>query len=260
MDPITVATVMIKPSLLFTYTDGSTLHSISARELSRFPVWEGNRVRDDAHVASLCATITNPREVQGPFTVIAIPSPAELGVPLIYKILDGQHRAAVIENYFSTHSDAEDFPVLVRRYGVAAIPSHDIAIQKFREINNAKPMVYTGSSTERLHQIVTALQSAFIGNRKTSGPVFLIRTACNRPFLSIESLTAALVKYRIHEQDDISPIKVVEHARKMNTLYAENPAAHISVSITASMLDRAVEYNFFLGLDPKCPWLLPLLR
>lgn len=255
----TVSGGVIKPSLLFTYTDGSTLHSISARELSRFPVWEGNRVRDDAHVASLCTTITNPREVQGPFTVIAIPStsPSDSGSPLIYKILDGQHRAAVIENYFKTQPEADDYPVLVRRYGVT---SHDIAIQKFREINNAKPMVYTGSSTERLHQIVSALQSAFIGNRKSGGPVFLIRAGCNRPFLSIEALTAALVKYRIHEQDDISPIKVVEHARKMNSLYAENPAAHISVSITATTLDRAVEYSFFLGLDPKCPWLLPLLR
>lgn len=252
---------VIKPSLLFTYTDGSTLHSISARELSGFPVWEGNRVRDDAHVTSLCATITNPREVQGPFTVIAIPSPpSDSTTPYVYKILDGQHRAAVIEHYFNTTPDADDFPVLVRRYGAAAIPSHDIAIQKFREINNAKPMIYTGSSTERLHQIVSALQSAFIGNRKSSGPVFMIRAACNRPFLSIEALTSALVKYRIHEQDDISSIKVVEHARKMNSLYAENPTAHISVSITAITLDRAIEYNFFLGLDPKCPWLLPLLR
>lgn len=241
---------------LFTFTDGSTLHSISAHRLCHFPTWEGNRVLDEAHVGSLIAAITDPTKIQGPFTVIQYPSEIVSG-SIEYRILDGQHRAAVIKHYF-TSTAAEpvtDFPVLVRRY---AGHDHAAAITIFQQINNAKPIVYRGSDTERLHAITTAFQAAFIGARKSKEPLFLVRPTCNRPFLSMEVLTAALRTYKIHERTDLTPDDIVNHARSVNAFYAEDPSARIPVTITRTMMDRAEEYKFFLGLDPKCAWLLPL--
>lgn len=244
----------VTPALLFTFTDGSTLHSISARRLASFPTWEGNRVLDEAHVAALQASIQDPTEVQGPFTVIDYPSETVAGT-FEHRILDGQHRAAVLKRHFEATPTAADFAVLVRRY---TGKDHAAAIAIFQQINNAKPMLYKGSDTDRLHSITAAFQKAFIGARKSGEPLFLVRPTCNRPFLSMETLVAALRTYKIHERTDLSPADIVAHAESINSFYAEDPTGRIPVTVTRTMMDRAEEYGFFLGLDPKCAWLLPL--
>ncbi len=247
----------VTPALLFTFTDGSTLHSISARRLASFPTWEGNRVLDEAHVTALQASITDPSQIQGPFTVIEYPSETVSGT-FEHRILDGQHRAAVLKRHFEATPIAADFAVLVRRYGTTVAPTHEDAITIFQQINNAKPMLYKGSDTDRLHTITAAFQKAFIGARKSGEPLFLVRPTCNRPFLSMEVLIAALRTYKIHERTDLTPADIVAHAESINSFYAEDPTGRIPVTVTRTMMDRAEEYAFFLGLDPKCAWLLPL--
>ena len=246
----------VTPALLFTFADGSTLHSISAVRLASFPTWEGNRVLDEDHVTALRTSIRDPTEVQGPFTVMDYPSETIPG-RTEHRILDGQHRAAVLKRYFeaATSSPPADFAVLVRRYTGR---DHDAAIAIFQQINNAKPMTYRGSETERLHAITAAFQKAFVGARKSGEALFLVRPTCNRPFLSMEILTAAIRLYKIHERTDLTSTDIIHHAESMNTFYAEDPTARLPVTVTRTMMDRAEEYGFFLGLDPKCTWLLPL--
>ena len=245
----------IPTTKLFEFADGSVLFSISARRLASFPTWEGNRVLDEAHVAALQASIRDPTDVQGPFTVIDYPSETAPGTKE-HRILDGQHRAAVLKRHFESSSAvADDFAVLVRRY---AGRDHEAAVAIFKQINNAKPMIYRGSETERLNLITTAFQKAFVGARKSGEALFLVRPSCNRPFLSIDTLTAALRTYKIHERTDLSPADIVAHAESMNSFFAEDPVGRIPVTVTRTMMDRAEEYGFFLGLDPKCTWLLPL--
>lgn len=250
---MTATSSTVVPTLLFTFADGSTLHSISARRLASFPTWEGNRVLDEGHVTALQASIRDPTEVQGPFTVMEYPSETVPG-RTEHRIMDGQHRAAVLKRYFES-SSAADFAVLVRRYTGR---DHDAAIAIFQQINNAKPMTYRGSETERLHAITAAFQKTFIGARKSGEALFLVRPTCNRPFLSMETLTAAIRLYKIHERMDLTPADIIHHAESMNTFYAEDPTGHLPLTITRTMMDRAEEYGFFLGLDPKCTWLLGL--
>ena len=119
-------------------------------------------------------------------------------------------------------------------------------------------MTYRGSETERLHAITAAFQKAFVGARKSGEALFLVRPTCNRPFLSMEILTAAIRLYKIHERTDLTSTDIIHHAESMNTFYAEDPTARLPVTVTRTMMDRAEEYGFFLGLDPKCTWLLPL--
>lgn len=238
---------------LFTYTDGSTLWQVSARWLATIPVWEGNRVMDEAHLADLTAAITDPRQIQGPFSVVEYV--AEDGSRQ-RKIVDGQHRQAVLAHYFAAAASADDdHQVLVRRYEVA---DHAAVVTIFQQINHAKPMEYRGSPTERLHDIVRAMSREFIGERAKGGLVALVRASCNRPALSVEHLETALKAYRIHERSDLTPAAVVEHARKMNGLYAEDPVRIPVAAVSASIRDKADEYGFYLGLDPKCAWLAGL--
>jgi hypothetical protein len=237
---------------LFTYTDGSSLWEVSARWLINIPVWEGNRVMDEKHLADLAISITDPRQIQGLFSIVEYV--AEDGTRQ-RKIVDGQHRQAVLAAHFSATDDASDWPVLVRRYVVA---DHTAVVTIFQQINHAKPMEYRGSPTERLHDIVRAMTREFIGENAKGGLVALIRTGCNRPALNIEHLETAIKSYRLHEHQELTPNAIVEHARKINGLYAEDPSRIPMTPVSASIMGKAEEFGFYLGLDPKCSWLAGL--
>ena len=238
---------------LFTFRDESTLHSTSAQWLTRQPVWEANRVLDESHVAALQASIQDIRSIQGPFSVVTYTD--ELTGHVSNRVIDGQHRREVILRYFAAHPGAEDFPVLCRRY---YITDNDAAITIFQQINFAKPMIYKGSPEERLHAILVALQRAFVSEPNGAGALrALIRPGCNRPALNTEHLEAALRRYGIPDRTDLTPAAVVAHAEKMNAWYAEDES-RLTARMTKTTLDRAREYGFYLGLDPRCPWLLGL--
>lgn len=244
---------MTSPNLpLFVYADGSQLFKISARAfVEKFLVWEANRTIDDTHVSSLESSIKSPTEIQGPFSVISYHDEENKQQ---HRVIDGQHRQAVLRRYFERNQGSVDFDVLVRRYQIKDLSS---AVTIFQQINHAKPMVYKGSSTERLHEFVTALKRRFVGENAKGTLVALIRPSCNRPFLSTETLEESLKKYGIHERTDLTAEQLIAHAESMNAFYAED-IQRISAKCTQSTLDRAVEYGFYLGLDPKCTWLLGL--
>jgi len=236
---------------IFTYADGSGLYKISAHAFtSKFPVWEANRTMDETHVSDLETAIKSPTEIQGPFSVITYHDEEN---KLQNRVIDGQHRQEVLRRYFERNQAAADFEVLVRRY---QIKDHAAAVAIFQQINHAKPMVYKGSATERLHEFVSALKKHFIGERG-AGIVAYIRPSCNRPCLATETLEQALKTYCLHERTDLTVDQLISHAESMNAFYAED-LSRISGRFTRSMMDRATEYGFYLGMDPKCTWLLPL--
>jgi hypothetical protein len=247
---------MTSTSLLFTFADGSTLHQISARRLIAIPVWEGNRTLDEEHVAELTRAIKNLQDIQGPFTVVEYPDDEGRSQR---KIIDGQHRREVLVRHFASVSTepAPDFPVLARLHKIA---DHAAAVSLFQAINNAKPMVYKGSPTERLHEFSEALRRHCVYDKGRTGLVALIRPCSTvRPFLSLEHLEEALKRYRIHERTDLTPQALVDHAMAMNEFYAADPAG-IPGRFTQVSLTKAAELGFYLGLDPTCSWLAPLRK
>jgi len=236
---------------IFTYADGSQLYKISARAfITKFLVWEANRTMDEAHVSNLETAIKSPTEIQGLFSVITYQDEENKAQN---RVIDGQHRQEVLRRYFDRNQGAADFEVLVRRY---QIKDHAAAVSIFQQINHAKPMIYKGSATERLHEFVSALKKHFIGERG-NGVVAYIRPSCNRPCLATETLEQALKTYGLHDHTSLTPDKLIAHAESMNAFYAED-LTRISGRFTRTMMDRAVEYGFYLGMDPKCSWLLPL--
>ena len=108
-----------------------------------------------------------------------------------------------------------------------------------------------------LHAFVAALKREFIADGPHGRLISLVRPACNRPFLNTEHLEAALKLYGIHEREDLTPADIVNHARLMNGWYAADHN-RVGAKYTQGILDNAVRYKFFLGLDPKCQWLIGL--
>lgn len=240
-------------TLLFTYSDKSKLISLSAKAfIGRFPVWEANRTMDEAHVLDLEVSVRSPSDIQGPFSVISY---IDDNKQIQNRVIDGQHRQEVLRRHFAKNP-TDDFEILVRRY---PITEHADAVALFQKINHAKPMIYRGSTTERLHEIVTSLKRRYIGYKTDGSAVALIRPSCNRPFLSLEVLEEALKKYKIHERPELTDEQILAHAEKMNAFYAED-IDRIGARCTKHTMDRATEYGFYLGLDPKCGWLLGLAQ
>jgi hypothetical protein len=236
----------------FTFTDGSQLLATGARWFTGQTVWEANRTLDADHAADLERTIKDPTTIQGPFTIVAYPN--DDGTQHL-RIIDGQHRQEVLRRHFTAKPDAPDFQILVRRYQIA---NYDEAAAIFSQINHAKPIQYRGSDTERLHAIVSALKRAFLCERTTGKFVAMIRPGCNRPALSTEHLETALKLYCIHQRTDLTADDVVAHATAYNAWIAADPMSRIQTRLTQTILDGAVKDNFFLGLDPKCQWLMGL--
>jgi hypothetical protein len=242
-------------SELFTFTDHSALYATTATWLIKQPVWEANRVLDESHVAALQKSIQDPRSIQGPFSVVMYTD--ELTGQSTHRVIDGQHRREVLARYFAANPDAPDFPILCRRY---VITDNASAVAIFQQINFAKPMVYKGSPEERLHAMVVALQRAFVSEPNGAGALrALIRPGCNRPALNTEHLETALRRFGIPDRTDITPADVVAHAEKMNAWYAEDES-RLTAKMTRTILDRARDYGFYLGLDSRCPWLMGLTK
>jgi hypothetical protein len=236
----------------FIFTDGSCLMPVGARWFVGQTVWEANRTLDPDHALDLERSIADPTTIQGPFSIVAYKD--EENKPVL-RVIDGQHRQEVIRRYFAASTTAPDFQVLVRRY---QINNYDEAAAIFSQINHAKPIQYRGSDTERLHAIVSALKRHFIVERAGGSMVAMIRPSCNRPALSIENLETALKLYGIHQRADLTPADVVTFAVSTNTWIAADPGSRIQARVTQSILDKAIEAEFYLGLDPRCAWLLGL--
>lgn len=238
---------------IFIYNDKSKLYRTSAKWLTMIPVWESNRVMDHQHVAELEAAITEPTTIQGIFTVAEYTDKTMTPPQTIQKLIDGQHRQEILRRYFQKTPDAEDFGVLVRMY---IVDSWEEIVQLFQQINHAKPMVYRGSSTEHLHAITAALKKEYTTERGNK-PIYLIRQNCVRPFLSVEHLQDAIKRFGLHERTDLSPHQFVEHAKTMNSFFAAD-YSRVNARFSQTTLERAIDYGFYLGLDPSCSWLLGL--
>ena len=238
---------------IFIYNDKSKLYRTSAKWLTMIPVWEANRVMDLQHVTDLESTITDPTTIQGIFTVAEYKDTTTQPPQSIQKLIDGQHRQEVLRRYFQKSPDAEDFSVLVRMYSVS---TWEETVTLFQQINHAKPMQYRGSSTEHLHDITNVLRKEFISERGNK-PVYLIRTNCVRPFLSVEHLQEAIKRYGLHERTDLPVQKFVDYAKTMNAFFAED-FSRVNARFSQTTLERATDYGFYLGLDPNCSWLLGL--
>lgn len=240
-----------------TFRDGSQLIEISARwMISNVPAWEGQRTLQSEHVNMLRDKIRNPQDLEGLYVVAVLKS--EEGVR--WGLVDGQHRAEVLREWFRTQPLSEDFKVIVRLKECAS----DLeVIELFRTINTQKPMEYTLSPEEKQHELVRLLVTEYQRKDKGHKLTEMIRSgAKQRPFLATEVLLQHLKDRRFFTKDspgtyEKTTQEIAERVIAWNTEKVANPAPYLTSlkGLTPSLTAKAITYGFYLGLDPKLGWL-----
>lgn len=180
--------------------------------------------------------------------------------------MDGQHRAAVLRDYFSTHILEPDFPVVVLEKHVES--EWDV-ISYFNALNNAKPVKWSDPGL-LTNKYIQELEAAFCaaGAKKKGASAQLIRPGATcRPYLGVEKLRTALMTEAMAGKlsSTESEIKAfVERVLAWNTAAVRDAGLTTvfgtkSKKVDVDMIDKAAKLGFMLALDPKLGWIKQLL-
>ena len=171
--------------ILHTYYNGSKLYRMSARALTKIPIWKGNRIIDMYHVENIKNSIHhNIQLLDSGYKIIQYMEEDE-NDKLICKsyLIDGQHRSSIVSEYFQLNNKAIDFIVTVTEINVE---SEDEAIQYFNEINNVKPIQFEEDVNMILNRYLDKLMKSFPIKMK------FFRSSTKRPYLSIDKFREIL--------------------------------------------------------------------
>jgi len=240
---------------IHTFHDGSALHRMTAKELIKIPIWKGNRILDTAHVAALQKAIGGKyQHLDSGYRIVQYEEEDAVGTPVLQSyLIDGQHRASILKDYYTSTLCEPDFPVLVT---VKRVDDESGAIEFFNAVNYCKPQAWSMDPNIIAHKYITAIEKAFNGTKKTK----LIRLgSTHRPYLSIDRLREALLLYT----KGMSPTKegvrlFIQRLMKWNI--QEVGAAQMILSLNdvkkdAGILQKSVDAEFMLAFDPTFKWI-----
>lgn len=243
--------------MLRTFSDGSKLMSISARELTNIPVWNGNRILDEAHAKKIQEDLGQNIE-QLESTVFRVVQYSEMNATNHYVmqkyLIDGQHRAHVMRMYFQETLCAPDFQVLVIE---KKVDSPLDAIEYFNMLNNVKAQQWSHDPKLLANKYVSALDKQFNVDKKN--PLIRLGKLTKRPYLSGDTLREELEKVATKLKQDKDHIqlfvtKVVQWNEKAVQeirlkLLQDNEKKNIN------LIEGVDKRNFALAYNPKLPWI-----
>ena len=261
-------------TILHTLHDGSILRTMSSKELVTIPVWQGNRTLDPAHAAIIAAAVgSHIQKLDSGYRIICYPQTTSAAATAATSpqqqqqqqqqqryLLDGQHRAHVLREYYAHTLCAEDFPVVLTE---TTVDSELEAIGLFNAINNTKAQSWDTDPRLIANEYVAALETAFNHGRPRSN--LLIRpSATKRPYLSANKLRDALVDPRIKLHMNRDRIRefvaaVIAHnddlLRRADILMlGETNASNLK------FWEAGVANRFLLAVDPRLPWVHRLMQ
>jgi hypothetical protein len=223
---------------MFESYDGSRWKVIPASRLATLTIWNGNRTLDMNHVQRIRESIKDIRQLNlNPFKVVVFND--DYGEQ--YQIVDGQHRATLIKQYFST-SKAEDFEVVI-------IEKHCMneseIIQHFKVLNTTKAIQWREDPVLVANRYIDALCQEFNIGKQVIKP-----GKTTRPYVSTDKLREELISRHVVDWK-ISPSEFVERCKH------ENEVALQKMSQDVNMEKRAIQHGFALGLLPFSVWMSP---
>jgi len=172
--------------MLHKYSDGSILRVISSRELVAIPIWKGQRILDKEHAMQIKKSIgDNISSLDSGFSIIKYNEETTDGriIESSY-LIDGQHRASVIRDYYDSTVCEPDFPVTVIE---KTVKTESDAIGYFNKINNVKAQQWKIDPNLLINNYIAALETAFVSKKCP-----LIRNgSTTRPYISTDSLRQA---------------------------------------------------------------------
>lgn len=240
-------------SVLHTLGDESTLHVMGAKELCALPIWQGNRIIDNGHVAaikgSLCGDV---KRLDFGYRIVRCPVADAAGKMVTESyIIDGQHRHAVLRDHFACGLCEPDFPVVVVIKDVA---SELEIIEYFNMLNHAKPITWT-DPVLIVNAYIAALQKEF--NKVKKSPLIREGATC-RPYLSVEKLREGLMKVsgslRIGKAEIAAFVARVSNWNDEQISQADIACLAVKKA-DADMIQKCAKAGFMLGRDPRLPWI-----
>ena len=230
---------------LYKFSDGSILRLIDARDLSSVEIWHSQRTLDPKHKQGIQKQVTtNIQALDGSLYHIVRYPPDEEGEEDIRRIIDGQHRASILRDYFEK-SDAKSFQILVKE---KCCKTEEEAIQYFKVLNHTKAIEWKEDPRLVAQKYLNTLLAAF-ANEKNK---FFRVSKTKRPFIQIEKLLTIFLNRRIGMGMEIQPEEFAQKALAWNETKIDHILAQASRS---GVEDHALSIGFMLGLDENFSWL-----
>lgn len=162
-------------------------------------------------------------------------------------IVDGQHRARVLSEYYAACPSESEFPVIVLEKRVES--EYDV-ISYFNAINNSKPIKYTDSNLV-VNKYIQELEKVFNMKKQLA----IRPKATCRPYLSADKLREQFTKYANHLSD--SSVAAQEFATRVKEW---NQKQLLAVSSSdPDCVQKAAKAEFMLAVDSRLRWIPELL-
>ena len=238
---------------LHTYHDGSSLYTLSAKDLVQIPVWKGNRILDTAHAATIGKAIHGKVQLLDSGYRIVEYDEEDAGGNSVRQsyLIDGQHRASVLRSHYAESLCEPDFLVTVV---IKKVSDESEAIAFFNALNNCKPQMWRLEPNLILNKYIGALTLGF----NTTKKIKLIRPgATHRPYLSVEKLrdSLRLVIDRLNQEDE-AVAEFVERVYQWNLRSVQNGGSSlVGAKKDGGILEKCIEANFMLAFDCGHKWI-----
>jgi hypothetical protein len=233
-----------KPTTLHSFHDGSQLKVLSAKELSTIEIWHSQRTLDVKHKNYISHQVEKSIQSLDGSLYHIVRYPPDEDSEEIRRIIDGQHRAVVLKEYFDNNPGADTFPVLVKE---KFCETEEEAISYFKILNTTKAIEWKEDPSLVAQKYLEALYVIFKNDKNK-----FFRTAkTKRPFVQIEKLQQAIIPriWRISQMrsDEFAEEVFAWNERKLDDL--------MNMDGRSSLQNQALEKGFTLGLDDTFPWL-----
>jgi hypothetical protein len=250
--------ICIDSNMLHTYKDGSILKVITSRELVSIPIWKGQRTLNKEHSLKIKEAVgSDIASLDSGYSIVNYKEEnADGNIVLSSYLIDGQHRASVIRDYYASTVCEPDFDVTVTE---KTVESESDAVEYFNKINNTKPQQWKVDPNLLINAYITAIEKKYNTNKKC----LLIRPdSTARPYLSAAALRESFIlNKQLLKSSKEEIIKFIERVDKFNntnitkfTLEMTQPNVK-----DIKLKERAVSINFTLAYDTKLQWIKNLL-
>jgi len=232
---------------------------MKAKDLITIPIWKGNRILDEIHAKSIKEAVgTKVQSLDSGFNIIKYDEKnADNKTITVSYLIDGQHRASVIRDFYRDNYCEPDFDLTVTEL---VVESESDAVEYFNKINNVKRQHWKTDPTILVNKYIVALEKKYNTNKKTP----LIRLgSTHRPYLSSEKLReefkANIALLKQSTEDIAAFIEKVE--RKNRELLNE---IQIEIALPSAkdikIKERAIDLQFALACHPSLSWIRTILR
>jgi len=261
-DSNTMLNTVERMKILHTYHDGSVLGVMSSKRLIRLPIWKGQRIMDTSRVSEMKRAVgTQVRCLDSGYHVVKYNEDTADGrrIESIYLIdgqIDGQHRAAVIRDFYDETMCEPEFDVTVTERTVA---SEADAIEYFNQINNVKVQQWAIDPNLLVNNYIHALEMAF-----NKPKVAMIRPGkTKRPYLSSDAIRSALTAHAPLIKGvggAVARFVSASEAYNVTRLHQLSIELLYSKSSKDTLKESAIKANFALAYDDAMEWVRLVLE